>query len=146
MQAAPIPALRTHVRAAQLNASLPAINRRPRALPAPCHPVYPAAYANFALHTMHAHRLWIRLWITLGQPEENSNGPEGNAGVTPGGMFASHSHPGPSTTGNHSRCAHSRRGLAGRIDLIPGIHRPYDDYQSSNDRQIHTKVSTRPTR
>jgi hypothetical protein len=144
MQAAPIPAPRTQAAATRVNASLTATNRTSRLLPASYHQAYPAAYANFALHTMRAHRLWIKLWITLGQPEENSNGLEGNAGVTPGVMFASHSHPGPSTTGNHSRCAHSRRGLAGRIDLIPGIHRPYDDYQSSNDRQIHTKVSTRP--
>jgi hypothetical protein len=143
MQAAPTPAPRTHASAAQVSTRLTAISRRSKPLPAACHPAYPAAYANLALHTMHAHRLWIKLWITLGQPEENFNRLEGNAGVTPRGMFASHSHPVPSTTGSHSRCAHSRRGLAGRIDVIPGIHRPYDDYQSSNDRQIHTKVSTR---
>jgi hypothetical protein len=144
MQAAPIPAPRTQAMAAQVNASMTAINRRSMLLPASYHQAYPAAYAKFALHTMYAHRLWIKLWITLGRPEENSNRPEGNAGVTARGMFASHSHPGPSTTGNHSRCAHSWPGLAGRIDLIPGVHRPYDDYQSSNERQIHTKVSTRP--
>jgi hypothetical protein len=144
MQAAPIQAAGTQARAAQVSASLTAISRRSRPLPAPFHPAYPAAHANFALHTMHAHRLWIKLWITLGQPEENSNGLEGNAGVTRWGRPAAHSHPGPSTTGSHRRCAHSRRGLAGRIEVIPGIHRPYDDYQSSNERQIYTKVRTRP--
>jgi hypothetical protein len=144
MQAAPLQAARTQARAAQVSASLTAINRRSRSLPAPPHPACPASCANLALHTMHAHRLWIKLWITLGQPEENSNGLEGNAGVTSWGMPATHSHPGPSTTASHSRCAHSRRGLAGRIDVIPGIHRSYDDYQFSNARQIHIKIRKRP--
>jgi hypothetical protein len=144
MQAAPLQAVGTQAGPAQASASLTAISRRSRPLPAPFHPAHPAAYANFALHTMHAHRLWIRLWITLGQPEENSNGPEGNAGVTPWGMPQAHSHPGPSTTGSHSRCAHSRRRLAGRIDVIPGIHRSYDDYQFSNKKQIHIKIGKRP--
>jgi hypothetical protein len=143
-QAAPLPAARTQARATQVSANLPAINRRSRPRPAPLHPACPAAYANFALHTMHAHRLWIRLWITLGQSEENSNSPEGNAGVTRWGMPAAHSNPGPSTTASHSRCAHSRPGLAGRIDVIPGIHRSYDDYQFSNDTQIHIKIGKRP--
>jgi hypothetical protein len=143
MQAAPIQPPRTHAGQAQASASLTAINRSSRPLPAACHPACPAAYANFAVHTMHAHRLWIKLWITLGQPEENSNGPEGNAGVTPWCMYASHSHPCPSTTGSHTRCAHSQPALAGRTKVIPGIHRPYDDYQSSNDRQTHINVCKR---
>ena len=144
MQAAPIPATRPQARAAQVNASLTAINRRSRVLPAPYHPAYTAACAKVALHTMHAHRLWISLWITLGQPEENSNRPGGNAAVKPWRTFAAHSHPAPSTAGSHSRCAQSRRALAGRIDVIPGIHPPYDDYQSCNGRQIHIKVGKRP--
>jgi hypothetical protein len=143
MQAAPFPASRTQPRAARVSANLTAINRRSGPLPAPFHPAYPAAYANFALHTMHAHRLWIKLWITLGQPEENSNGLEGNAGVTPWGMPSAHSHSGPSTTGGHNRCAHSQRGLPGRIEVIPGIHRPYDDYQFSNERQIQNNIRKR---
>jgi hypothetical protein len=144
MQAAPMPATRTQARAAQVAASLAAINRRSRPLPAPCHAEYRGAYAKFALHTMHAHRLWIKLWITLGQPEENSSRPEGNAGVTPWDTSAAHSPHSPSATGSHSRCAWSQQALAGRIDVIPGIHRPYDDYQSCNDRHIHNKVGDRP--
>jgi len=143
MHAAPIPPVRAQARAPQISANPTAINRRSRPLPAIYHPAYPAAHANFALHTMHAHRLWISLWITLGQPEENSNGLEGNAGVTPWGLSAPHSHPGPSTTGSHRHCALSRRGLAGRIVVIPGIHRPYDDYQFSIERQIHIKIGKR---
>jgi hypothetical protein len=144
MQAAPLQVARTQARAAQFSARVPAINRGSRPLPALFHPAYPPSCANFALHTMHAHRLWIKLWITLGQPEENPNRPEGNAGVTSWGMPATHSHSGPSTTGSHSRCAHSRRGLAGRIDVIPGIHRSYDDYQFSNDTEIHTRNKQAP--
>jgi hypothetical protein len=143
MQAAPLRAARTQARAAQVCADLTAKNRTSRPLPAPFHPASPAACANLALHTMHAHRLWIKLWITLGQSEENSNGLEGNAEVTRLGMPTAHSHAGPSTTRSHSRCAHSRRGLAGRIDVIPGIHRSYDDYQFSYDTQIHIKIGKR---
>jgi len=145
MQAAPLQAAaRTQARAAQVSAGLTAINRRSRSSAALFHPKCPAACANFALHTMHAHRLWIKLWITLGRAEENSNGLEGNARVTRRGMPAAHSNPGSSTTGSHSRCAHSRRGLAGRIDVIPGIHRSYDDYQFSNDTEIHTRNKQAP--
>ena len=142
MQAAPIATPRTHARAAQPSERSTAINRRSKPLPAPSHSAYPAACANFALHTMHAHRLWIKLWITLGQPEENSNGLEGNAGVTPSDMSAAHSRPGPSTTGSHSRCAHSQRALAGQMNLIPGIHRPYDDYHFRYQQYIHTKAGS----
>jgi hypothetical protein len=144
IQAAQLQAANTQAMAAQVSASLTAINRRSRSLPAPFHPKCPAACANFALHTMHAHRLWIKLWITLGRSEENSNCLEGNAGVTRWGMPAAHRHAGPSTTGSHSHCAHSRRGLAGQIDVIPGIHRSYDDYQFSNDSEIHTRNKQAP--
>jgi hypothetical protein len=93
---------------------------------------------------MHAHRLWIKLWITLGHPEENSNRPEGNAGVTSFPAPTAHSHRGRSTAASHNHCAQSQRTLAGGIVVIPGIHRPYDDYQSCNDRQIQIKVGKRP--
>jgi len=95
---------------------------------------------------MHAHRLWIRLWITLGHPEENSNRPGGNARVTPPGSSAAHSYPYRPIAAGHSQCAQPQRGLAARIVVIPGIHRPYDDYQFCNDKQIKTKVGTVPGR
>jgi hypothetical protein len=135
----------TMARPTQATASVTALNRRSTPLPVPRHLAWPAAYAKVALLTMHAHRLWIKLWITLGHPEENSNRPEGNARVKPWRTPATHSHPGQSTTASHSQCAQSQRTLAGRIVVIPGIHRPYDDYQSCIDRQIHIKVGKRPT-
>ena len=121
-----------------------AINRRQTPQPAPRRPVCPSVYTKCAPHTMHAHRLWIKLWITLGHPEENFIRPEGNAGVTRWGTPATHSRPRRSTAASHSRCAQPQRTLAGRINVIPGIHRPYDDYQSCNDRQIQIKVGKRP--
>jgi len=139
-------ATRPRVSAGHAMASITAINRRSTRLPAALHPACPAAYAKFALLTMHAHRLWIKLWITLGHPEENFNRPEGNAGVTRSGTPAAHSRLGQSTAASHRPCAQPQRGLAGRILVIPGIHRPYDDYQSCNDRQIQTKVGRHPSR
>ena len=136
----------TRARPAPVIASDPAINRRSAPRPAPLHPERPAANAKFALHTMHAHRLWTNLWITLGHPEENSNRPGGNARVTSCGPPAAHSHPGRRTAPGHSPCAQPQRTLAGQIVVIPGIHRPYDDYQFSYDRQIQTKVGHRPSR
>jgi len=136
---------RTQARPASAIAGDPAINRRSTPLPASLHPGCQAVCAKYALLTMHAHRLWIRLWITLGHPEENSNRPGGNARVTPHGTPAAHSHPCRSITASHSWCARPQPGLAGRIGVIPRIHRPYDDYQSCNDRQIQIKVGKRPS-
>jgi len=136
---------RTQERATPAIASEPAIYRRSTPLPAHLHPASPAAHAKYALLTMHAHRLWIRLWITLGHPEENSNRPGGNAGVTRRGTPTAHSHPYRSITSSHSRCAQPQRGLAGRIAVIPRIHRPYDDYQFCNGKQIQIKVGKRPS-
>ena len=136
---------RTQARPSPENASVTAINRRSAPLPAPLRPARPVACAKCALLTMHAHRLWIRLWITLGHPEENSNRPGGNARVTPRGTSAAHSLPCRSITASHSRCVQPQSTLAGRIVVIPGIHRPYDDYQSCNDKQIQTKVGKRPS-
>jgi len=141
-----MPATRTRARPTPDIATVTAMNRRSTPLPAPPHPECAAAYAKFALHTMHAHRLWIKVWITLGHPEENSIRPEGNAGVKAGGSAAAHSRPGPSTAAVHTGCGWPRRTLAGRIVVIPGIHRPYDDYQSCNDTHIHIKVGKRPRR
>jgi hypothetical protein len=124
----------------------PAINRGSTPLSALLHPACPAACAKFTLHTMHAHRLWTNLWITLGHPEENSNRPEGNAGVTSSGTPTAHSRPDRSTAVSHNPCAQPQRGLPGQIVVIPGIHRPYDDYQFCYDRQIQIKVGKRPSR
>jgi hypothetical protein len=121
-----------------------AINRGRTPQPAPRHPVCPAVYTKCAPHTMHAHRLWIKLWITLGHPEENFIRPEGNAGVTRRGTPAAHSCPARCAHASHRRCAQPQRALAGRIIIIPGIHRPYDDYQICNGRQNQIKVGKRP--
>jgi hypothetical protein len=138
-------ATRTRARPASVITSVAcAIDRRSTPLTAPLHPACPAACAKFALHTMYAHRLWTKLWMALGHPEENSSRPEGNAGVTSCGTPTAHSHPGRSTAASHSPCARPQHALAGQIVVIPGIHRPYDDYQSCNDRQIQIKVGKRP--
>ena len=121
-----------------------AINRRLTPQPAPSHPMCPSVYTKCAPHTMHAHRLWIKLWITLGHPEENFIRPEGNAGVTRWGTPATHSRPGRCAQASHRRCAQPQRALAGRIVIIPGIHRPYDDYHSCYCRQIQPQVGERP--
>ena len=94
--------------------------------------------AKFAPHTMYAHRLWISLWMSLGHPEENRAHPGGNAAVTPGRTRAAHSPAGRSTRAGHSHCARPQPGLAGRIRVIPGIHRPYDDYQFCYGGQIQS--------
>jgi hypothetical protein len=96
--------------------------------------------AKVALHTMHAHRLWITMWMSLGRAGENCAHPGGNAAVTSRRTAAAHSRAGRRTHASHSHCAWSERGLAGQIRVIPGIHHPYDDYQSCNDRQIPTQV------
>ena len=140
-----VQAPRTPARPASAIASDPAINRRSTPLPAHLGPARPAAHAKYAPLTMHAHRLWIRLWMTLGHPEENSNRPGGNARVTRRGTPTAHSHPYRSITASHSRCAQPHPGLAGRIVVIPRIHRPYDDYQFCNDKQIQIKVGKRPS-
>jgi len=139
-------AIRSRARPAPVVASVPAIYRRSTSLPAPLHPACPAPCAKFALRTMHAHRLWTKLWMTLGHPEENSNRPEGNAGVTSHGSTTAHSYPDRFTPANHSPCAQPQRTLAAQTVVIPGIHRPYDDYQFCNDRQIQIKAGSHPCR
>jgi hypothetical protein len=136
---------RTQAWPAPVIASVTAMCRRSTPLPAPLQPASLVGDAKYALLTMHAHRLWIRLWIALGHPEENSNRPGGNARVTSRGTPAAHRHPYRSITASHSRCAQPQCTLAGRTGVIPGIHRPYDDYQSCNDMQIHIKVGKRPS-
>ena len=95
------------------------------------------------MHAMHAHRLWTKLWITLGHPEENYTCPEGNAVVKRRRASAAHSLAGRCARFSHSPCAQPPAALAGPIAVIPGIHRPYDDYQFCNARQIPIKVGKR---
>jgi hypothetical protein len=99
--------------------------------------------AKFAPHTMHAHRLWITMWMSLGHAGENRAHPGGNAAVTSRRTPAAHSRASRRTHAGHSHCAWSGRGLAGQIRVIPRIHHPYDDYQFCNDRQIPTQVAER---
>jgi hypothetical protein len=102
--------------------------------------------AKLAPHTMYAHRLWISMWMSLGHPEENQVHPGGNAVVTSRRTPSAHSLPGRRTRAGHSHCAQPQLGLAGRTRVIPGIHRPYDDYQSCYDTHIPTQVGELPTR
>jgi hypothetical protein len=79
---------------------------------------------------MHAHRLWKTLWMSVGYTEENRSQPEGNRVVA-----ARHSPAAPSLTGmwpnaGHMHCGRPRGYLPAQTPVIPGIHRPYDDYQS----------------
>ena len=99
--------------------------------------------AKVAPHTMHAHRLWITMWMSLGRAGENRGHPGGNAAVTSRQTPAAHSRAERRTHAGHSHCAWSEPGLAAQIRVIPGIHHPYDDYQSCNDRQIPTQVGGR---
>jgi len=98
-------------------------------------------YANFALSAMYAHRLWIKLWISLGHPAENCGQPEGKARVTEQLRPAAHSPTARRSTVSHSRCARPRRPRAAQTRVIPGIHRPYDDYQFRYARQINMQVA-----
>jgi hypothetical protein len=97
--------------------------------------------AKVAPLTMYAHRLWITLWMSLGDAGENRAHPGGNAAVTLGRTSPAHSQTGRRTRAGHSHCAWSRPGLAGQIRVIPRIHRPYDDYQFCFGRQIPTQVA-----
>jgi hypothetical protein len=106
------------------------------------HVVRTAHYANFALRAMYAHRLWITLWISLGHPAENCSQPEGKAAVTAELRLAAHSRTARLSPVSHSRCARPRRPRAARTQVIPGIHRPYDDYQFRYARQIHMQVAS----
>jgi hypothetical protein len=101
-----------------------------------------AHYANFALRAMYAHRLWISLWISLGHPAENCSQPEGKAPVTEQRHPAAHSRTMPRSLVSHSRCARPQPPRAAQTRVIPGIHRPYDDYQFRYGRQIHMQVAS----
>ena len=99
-----------------------------------------ARYANFAVYAMYAHRLWINLWISLGHPADNPSQPGGNAPVTQQWQTATHNLAVPHTHAGHSACARPQQPSPGRTAVIPSIHRPYDDYQSSYGSQINIQV------
>jgi len=99
-------------------------------------------YTNFALHAMYAHRLWIKLWMSLGHPAENRSQPGGNASVTGQRRGPAHRPAARYTPAGHSACVRPRRPSPARRPVIPGIHRPYDDYQSSYGSQIKIQVAT----
>jgi hypothetical protein len=79
-----------------------------------------ADYANLAPHAMHAHRLWIKLWMSGGQQLENSGQPGGNAGVTGSVRPAVHSVPPPAGR-LRTAAVHGNAGadLRGRL-ISPG--------------------------
>ena len=87
-------------------------------------------HANFARHAMHAHRLWIKLWISLGRAEENPAGPGGNEVVTPWWLPVTHSRTARRVRAHHTRCARLLSPLPGRTEVIPKFHRPYDYYET----------------
>jgi hypothetical protein len=89
---------------------------------------------------MQAHRLWIKLWISLGHPAENRRQPGGNATVTRQRRLPAHSLRTLRTPATHSACARSHGLSPARTPVIPSIHRPYDDYQTSYVRQLNTHV------
>jgi hypothetical protein len=99
-------------------------------------------HANFALSAMYAHRLWIKLWISLGHPAENCSQPEGKAPVTGQLHLAAHSPTARRSPVSHSRCARPRQPRAAQTQVIPGIHRAYDDYQFRYARQINMQVAS----
>jgi hypothetical protein len=103
---------------------------------APCVPGYP----NFASYAMYAHRLWTTLWMESGKPADNPARPVGNARVTAPRRPAVHSVLTGLAIAQHSRCARMPTGLAGQTAVIPGIHRPYDDYHFRYQRYLHTKA------
>lgn len=95
------------------------------------HAARTTGHANFALSAMYAHRLWINLWMTLGHPAENYSQPGGNKPVTVRDYRGAHSRPERTAPVSHSACARPSRRRPAQTLLIPGIHRPYDDYQFS---------------
>jgi hypothetical protein len=123
----------------------PACRRSGRAEPGCAglrHVAYSPRYPNFTLHAMYAHRLWIKLWMSLGHPAENRSQLGGNAPVTGQRPVPAHRPAARWTPAGHSACARPRRLSPARTPVIPGIHRPYDDYQSSYGSQIKIQVAT----
>ena len=97
--------------------------------------------SNLAPHAMQAHRLWIKLWISLGHPAENQRQPGGNAAVTRRVRFAAHSPASARTQARHSPCAWARPSSPARTAVIPRIHCAYDDYQTSYVSLINPQVA-----
>jgi hypothetical protein len=97
-------------------------------------------FPNRAPHAMQAHRLWIKLWISLGHPAENCREPGGNAAVTHLRPRTAHSLHTYATRAAHSACVRPRPSSPAQTWVIPRIHRPYDDYQTSYVRQINPSI------
>jgi hypothetical protein len=89
------------------------------------------SYPNRAPYAMQAHRLWIKLWISLGHLAENRRQPGGNALVAGRENAPAHSLRAPHAQPRHSACAWLRRPSPARTWVIPRVHSPYDDYQTS---------------
>ena len=98
------------------------------------HAARTVAYANFALRAMYAHRLWINLWMSLGHPAENYSQPGGNTSVTGRDCRGAHSRSEGAGHVAHSACARPSPLRPAQTLVIPGIHRPYDDYDFSYGR------------
>lgn len=92
------------------------------------------------MNAIHAHRLWINLWTSLGHPAENSGQPGGNAMAAERRRMTPHRSALHQATGDHSPCALAHRRLPARTLLIHGIHRPYDDYRTRYGNDINTQV------
>ena len=104
------------------------------------------SHRKFAPHAMYAHRLWISLWMTLGNQRENSRHPGGNAGVTVGAVSCLHSQaiaaPRPATRAVHENM---RPGLR-RCRLSPGSTDPMTTTTLYFQRDTHCKKARRPNR
>jgi hypothetical protein len=97
--------------------------------------------AFLAPHAMQAHRLWIKLCIPLGQPAKNRKQSVGNAAVTARVRVAAHSPTASGTQGLHRACERLPRPSPAATTVIPSIHRPYYDYQTSYVSTINRQVA-----
>jgi len=88
-------------------------------------------YLNRTPYALQAHRLWIKLWISLGHLAENRRQPGGNGVVAGRGYAAAHSLDAPPAQARHSACAPLRWPSPARTKVIPRVHSAYDDYQTS---------------
>jgi hypothetical protein len=68
--------------------------------------------------------------MSLGYAEENRSQPEGNGVVAPRRTSVTPSLTGRQTQADHIVCGRPHGHLPAQTPVIPGIHRPYDDYQS----------------
>jgi hypothetical protein len=100
---------------------------------------------NVAPHTLHAHRLWISLWMSLGNQRENSGQPGGNAGVTGSGRARLHSAtpaaPRLATVAVHE----NSRSCLRECRLSPGSTVPMTTTSLYFQRDTHCKKAPRRT-